>query len=127
MKKKILVVDDEKDILELVSIILSEGDITVYKAEDGRSALEIAKEKKPDLILLDIMMPEIDGWEVLKMLKKEKETKDIPIAMLTCKTEVRDKVLGIQEGAVDYITKPFAPDDLMSRVKEILGEERNKK
>ena len=127
MKKKILVVDDEKDILELVSIILSEGDIIVYKAEDGRSALEIAKEKKPDLILLDIMMPEIDGWEVLKMLKKEKETKDIPVAMLTCKTEVRDKVLGIQEGAVDYITKPFAPDDLMSRVKEILGEERNKK
>ncbi len=127
MKKKILVVDDEKDILELVSIILSEGDITVYKAEDGRNALEIAKEKKPDLILLDIMMPEIDGWEVLKMLKKEKETKDIPVAMLTCKTEVRDKVLGIQEGAVDYITKPFAPDDLMSRVKEILVEERNKK
>ena len=127
MKKKILVVDDEKDILELVSIILSEGDITVYKAEDGRSALEIAKEKKPDLILLDIMMPEIDGWEVLRMLKKEKETKDIPVAMLTCKIEVRDKVLGIQEGAVDYITKPFAPDDLMSRVKEILLEERNKK
>jgi DNA-binding response OmpR family regulator len=127
MKKKILVVDDEKDILELVSIILSEGDIIVYKAEDGHSALEIAKEKKPDLILLDIMMPEIDGWEVLKILKKGKETKDIPVAMLTCKTEVRDKVLGIQEGAVDYITKPFAPDDLMSRVKEILGEERNKK
>ena len=127
MKKKILVVDDEKDILELVSLILSESDITVYKAEDGLSGLEIAREKNPDLILLDIMMPEIDGWEVLKRLKIDEETKDIPVAMLTCKTEIRDKVLGIQEGAVDYITKPFAPDDLITRVKEILTKERNKK
>lgn len=120
MKKKVLIIDDEKDILELVSIILSESDISVYRAEDGLSGLEIAREEKPDLILLDIMMPEIDGWEVLKMLKVDEETKDIPVAMLTCKTETRDKVLGIQEGAIDYITKPFAPDDLLTKVEEIL-------
>ncbi|TES92349.1 MAG: response regulator [Candidatus Cloacimonadota bacterium] len=120
MKKKVLIIDDEKDILELVSIILSESDISVYRAEDGLSGLEIAREEKPDLILLDIMMPEIDGWEVLKMLKVDEETKDIPVAMLTCKTETRDKVLGIQEGAIDYITKPFAPDGLLTKVEEIL-------
>lgn len=124
MKKKILIVDDEKDILELVSIMLSDkGDIVVYKAENGLNALEIARKEKPDLILLDIMMPEIDGWEVLKMLKIDEVTKDIPVVMLTCKTETRDKVIGIQEGAVDYITKPFAPDDLITKVGEILKKE----
>lgn len=123
MKKKVLIIDDEKDILELVSIILSESDISVYRAEDGLSGMEIAREEKPDLILLDIMMPEIDGWEVLKILKVDEETKDIPVAMLTCKTETRDKVLGIQEGAIDYITKPFAPDDLKTRINEILTKE----
>lgn len=127
MKGKILVVDDEKDILELISIILSENEITVYKAQDGLSALEIAIKNKPDLILLDIMMPEIDGWEVLKMLKVDEETRDIPVAMLSCKSETRDKVLGIQEGAVDYITKPFAPDDLIIRVREILEKSKKEK
>ncbi len=122
MSAKILVVDDEKDILELVSIILAEEHITVLKAQDGLTALELARKEKPDLILLDIMMPEIDGWEVLKILKIEEETKDIPVAMLTCKTETRDKVLGIQEGAVDYITKPFAPEDLIMRVHDILSK-----
>ena len=120
---RVLIIDDEKDILELVSIILSESDISVYRAEDSLSGLEIAREEKPDLILLDIMMPETDGWEVLKMLKIDEETKDIPVAMLTCKTETRDKVLGIQEGAIDYITKPFAPDDLLTKVEEILTKE----
>ncbi|TET21591.1 MAG: response regulator [Candidatus Cloacimonadota bacterium] len=122
MSAKILVVDDEKDILELVSIILAEEHITVLKAQDGLTALELARKDKPDLILLDIMMPEIDGWEVLKILKIEEETKDIPVAMLTCKTETRDKVLGIQEGAADYITKPFAPEDLIMRVRDILSK-----
>lgn len=124
MKAKVLVVDDEQDILELVSLILSEEGLQVFQAEEGLSALEIARKEKPDLILLDIMMPEIDGWEVLKMLKIEEETKNIPVAMLTCKTETRDKVLGIQEGAVDYITKPFAPEDLLLRVQDILGKQK---
>ncbi len=124
MQSKILVVDDEKDILELVSLILSEGGIEVFQAQDGLSALEIARKEKPDLILLDIMMPEIDGWEVLKILKIEEETKNIPVAMLTCKTETRDKVLGIQEGAIDYITKPFAPEDLLVRVQDMLAKQK---
>jgi DNA-binding response OmpR family regulator len=124
MKSKILIVDDEKDILELVSLILSGEGLQVFQAQDGLSALEIARKEKPDLVLLDIMMPEIDGWEVLKILKIEEETKDIPVAMLTCKTETRDKVLGIQEGAVDYITKPFAPEDLLVRVQDILAKQR---
>ena len=121
MKSKILIVDDEKDILELVGLILSEQGMVVFQAQDGLSALEIARKEKPDLILLDIMMPEIDGWEVLKILKIEEQTKAIPVAMLTCKTETRDKVLGIQEGAVDYITKPFAPEDLLVRVQDMLA------
>jgi DNA-binding response OmpR family regulator len=125
MKWKILIVDDEKDILELVSIILTENDMIVFKAKDGLTALEIANKEKPDLILLDIMMPEIDGWEVLKMLKIDEGTRNIPVAMLSCKSETRDKVLGIQEGAIDYITKPFAPEDLAMRVREIL-EKRKK-
>ncbi len=124
MNAKILVVDDEKDILELVSLILTEEGLQVFTAQDGLGALEIARKEKPDLILLDIMMPEIDGWEVLKILKIEEETKNIPVAMLTCKTETRDKVLGIQEGAVDYITKPFAPEDLLLRVQDMLGKQR---
>jgi DNA-binding response OmpR family regulator len=124
MKSKVLIVDDEKDILELVGLILSEQGMIVLQAQDGLSALEIARKEKPDLILLDIMMPEIDGWEVLKILKIEEHTKDIPVAMLTCKTETRDKVLGIQEGAVDYITKPFAPEDLIVRVQDMLARKR---
>jgi two-component system alkaline phosphatase synthesis response regulator PhoP len=124
MKSKILVVDDEKDILELVGLILSEEGMEVLQALDGLSALEIARKEKPDLILLDIMMPEIDGWEVLKILKIEEETKNIPVAMLTCKTETRDKVLGIQEGAIDYITKPFAPEDLLVRVQDMLAKQK---
>lgn len=124
MKSKILIVDDERDILELVSLILSEGGMDVFQAQDGLSALEIARKEKPDLILLDIMMPEIDGWEVLKILKIEEETKDIPVAMLTCKTETRDKVMGIQEGAIDYITKPFAPEDLLVRVQDMLEKQK---
>lgn len=124
MKSKILVVDDEKDILELVGLILSGEGMSVLQAQDGLSALEIARKEKPDLILLDIMMPEIDGWEVLKILKIEEETKHIPVAMLTCKTETRDKVLGIQEGAVDYITKPFAPEDLIVRVQDMLARQK---
>lgn len=120
--KKVLIIDDEKDILELISIILSEEGIEVHKAEGGMVGLIMAREVKPDLILLDIMMPEIDGWEVLKMLKIDDDTKTIPVAMLTCKTETRDKVFGIQEGAVDYITKPFAPEDLLSRVDAILSQ-----
>jgi len=123
MKKRVLVVDDENDILELISIILSDNDITVYKAKDGLSGLEIARKKKPDLILLDIMMPEIDGWEVLKILKIDDETRNIPVAMLTCKTEIKDKVLGIQEGAIDYITKPFLTDDIIKKVKNLLTKE----
>ncbi len=118
--KKVLVIDDEKDILELISIILSDEGIDVYKAENGGLGYDTAREIKPDLILLDIMMPELDGWEVLKMLKIDDETKRIPVAMLTCKTETRDKVFGIQEGAIDYITKPFSPEDLVARVGAIL-------
>lgn len=124
MKKKVLVVDDEEDILELLSIILEESNIKVLKARDGLGALEIARKEKPDLVLLDIMMPEIDGWEVLKMLKIDEETREIPVAMLSCKKETRDKVIGIQEGAIDYITKPFVPDELSKRVNEILAGKR---
>ncbi|OQX56163.1 MAG: hypothetical protein B5M53_02890 [Candidatus Cloacimonas sp. 4484_209] len=122
--KKILVVDDEQDILELISIILSEKDTVVYKAKDGLTAIDIARKEKPDLILLDVMMPEMDGWEVLKILKIDEIAKDIPVVILTCKTETKDKVLGIQEGAVDYITKPFDPDYLHRRINEIIKENR---
>jgi DNA-binding response OmpR family regulator len=122
MKKKILVVDDEEDILHFLELVLREKGYQVATASSGHEALTRAQMEKPDLILLDIMMPQMDGWEVLKLLRVDDETSEIPVAMLSARTEAKDRVQGLQEGAVDYICKPFSLQDLLAKIDAIFTE-----
>ena len=119
--KVILVVDDNKDNVDLIEEILSEqGYENILTASSGSQSLSIINKRKPDLVLLDIMMPEIDGFEVCSILKKNKETADIPVIMITAKNEAEDLRRGFEVGAVDYITKPFEENELVERVKSAL-------
>ncbi len=122
-KGKILVVDDEADILRFLELVLTERGYHVTTAAGGRDAIDQARAQHPDLVLLDIMMPHMDGWEVLKLLRLDEKTAQIPVAMVSARTEPRDRVLGLQEGAVDYICKPFALDDLLTKVDSILEQQ----
>jgi two-component system phosphate regulon response regulator PhoB len=116
----ILVVDDEFDILNLLDFNLRKAGYRVLQAEDGPEALTIAESRAPHLILLDIMLPNMEGTEVLKRLKASKATESIPVIMLTAKGEEIDKIVGFELGAEDYITKPFSPRELVLRVKAVL-------
>jgi two-component system phosphate regulon response regulator PhoB len=118
--KRILVADDEPDVLQLVSANLKNAGYNVLKAEDGLSALNQARETLPSLIVLDLMLPEMSGLEVCKVLKKEPATAAIPIIMLTAKAEEVDRIVGLELGADDYMTKPFSPRELVLRVKSVL-------
>jgi DNA-binding response OmpR family regulator len=125
MKKKILIVDDEEDILHFLELVLKEKGYDVVTASGGQEALTRAQLERPHLVLLDIMMPQMDGWEVLKLLRVDEETADIPVAMLSARTEAKDRVQGLQEGAVDYICKPFSLQELLGKIETIftqLGE-----
>jgi len=119
---KIMVVDDEKDILDFFTVFLKQKSYEVIVAGSGEEALMKAHIEKPDLIFLDIMMPKMDGWEVLKLLKLDDETARIPVVMLSARTEAKDKVRGLQEGAIDYVCKPFSPRDLLKRIEHIMAE-----
>lgn len=116
-KPKILVVDDELHIVELIKFNLEKEGYTVIKAYDGKTAVDKAVMEKPDIVLLDVMLPEMDGFEVCRTLQGNESTCGIPIIMLTAKGEEIDKVLGLEMGADDYVTKPFSPRELMARVK----------
>ncbi len=118
---RVLVVDDEPDVIELIEMLLCRKGYEVLTAANGMEGLMRAHEEAPDLILLDIMMDEMDGWETLKLLKLEPATKAIPVVMVSARMEPRDKIRGLQEGAVDYITKPFAVKDLLDTVAGVLG------
>jgi DNA-binding response OmpR family regulator len=118
--KLILVADDEPDIVTIVEMILRSQGYDVLKAANGLEALELAERHSPDLILLDIMMPDMDGWEVLRLLHVDPSTSEIPVAMISAKTGSRAKITSMQEGAVDYITKPFDSQELLSKVRELL-------
>ena len=118
--KTILVIDDEKDLIKLIDLHLSKEEYLVISAKNGIEGLDIALKHKPDLILLDIMMPKLDGLEVCKRLKSATETSRIPVVMLTAKAQETDKVIGLELGADDYITKPFSPRELVARVKAVL-------
>src|SRR3972149_8740744 len=126
---KILVVDDEKDILTLLEYNLKKAGFTVVSAQDGPEALALSKKEKPDLIILDIMLPGMEGTEVCKILKGEETTRHIPIIMLTAKGEEIDRIVGFELGVDDYIIKPFSPRELVLRVKTVLkrGHERHEK
>jgi DNA-binding response OmpR family regulator len=120
MKHKVLVVDDEPDAVELIAFNLKGAGLDVITAADGTEALKKAAQHSPDLIVLDVMLPEVDGLEVCKVLRRDAKTSAIPILMLTAKAAEIDRVLGLELGADDYVTKPFSPRELVLRVKRLL-------
>jgi DNA-binding response OmpR family regulator len=117
LHKKILVVDDEPKIVDIVTAYLKRESYRVLTAYDGKEAIEIARNQVPDLIILDLMLPEISGWDVCRTLRAES---NVPIIMLTARDEDTDKIVGLELGADDYITKPFNPKELVSRVRAVL-------
>ncbi|HPL62468.1 MAG TPA: response regulator [Syntrophales bacterium] len=130
---KVLVVDDEKDIVDLVSFNLKKEGFAVEKAYDGERAMRIIRESAPDLILLDLMLPGIQGMDVCRMVRRDPRLSYIPVIMLTAKTDEVDKVLGLEIGADDYITKPFSVRELIARIRAVMrrfesgGEAEKKK
>ena len=118
--EKILVIEDEHDIRELISYNLENEGYDIIKSASGSEGIEQARKKLPNLILLDIMLPDIDGLEVCRKLKRDESTKDIPIIMLTAKSEDSDVISGLELGAADYITKPFSPRVLIARLRSVL-------
>jgi two-component system phosphate regulon response regulator PhoB len=123
-KEKILVVDDEEDILELIRYNLVKEGYQVSTVTSGEEALNKAKQEMPDLVLLDLMLPGLDGLEVCRELKRQPSTSQIPIVMLTAKTEDIDVVTGLELGSDDYITKPFSPRVLLARIKAVLRRKK---
>jgi len=117
MAKKILVVDDETELLKAISILLKTSGYEVVTVQDGQEGLEKAKSLSPDLIVLDILMPKMDGYEVCRLLKFDEKYKSIPIIMLTAKVQDIDKAMGKKVGADDYIAKPFETQDLIDKIK----------
>lgn len=126
-RNKILIAEDEDNIRRLIRVILQPEDYVFIEAKNGAEALEKTSEEMPDLIILDLMMPKIDGIEVCRQLKKNALTRKIPVIMLTAKKEMSDKVLGIKAGADDYLTKPFEPRELRVRVKTFLDKEKRER
>ena len=126
MKEKILIVEDEKTIVKLLEYNLKKESFITIVARSGEDAIAQAKKNHPDLILLDIMLPGIDGLEVCKTLKSDGKTSPIPIIMLTAKSQESDKVVGLELGADDYITKPFSPRELIARIKAVLRRVKDK-
>ncbi|GAA0724272.1 response regulator transcription factor [Clostridium malenominatum] len=130
-KKKILLIDDEEYIVELIKYNMEQNGFDVIYGYNGEEGIKLAEAEKPNIIILDVMMPGIDGYEVCKRIRNNKITKDIPIIMLTVKREEADKVIGLELGADDFVTKPFGVRELVARIKAVLrrvekddGEER---
>ncbi len=120
--KKILVVDDEEDVLEVLRLVLAKNGYEVLTATSGMDGLARAQSALPHLILLDIMMHQMDGWEVLKLFKLDERTSGIPVVILSARVEPKDKIRGLQEGAIDYVTKPFAVRDILTKIAAVLGQ-----
>lgn len=119
-KKKILLVDDEKDLVYAVELQLQANNYEVLTVYDGQEALNTARKEKPDLIILDLMLPKLDGYKVCRMLKFDEKYKYIPIIMFTARVQKSDKELGFEVGADAYLTKPFEPQVLLEKIKELL-------
>ena len=120
MAATVLVVDDEKDLVELVKYHLEKEGLKCLEARDGETALQVARERTPDLMVLDLMLPGVDGLEVCRKLRKDPKTSSIAIIMLTAKAEEVDRIVGLEMGADDYMVKPFSPRELLARVKAVL-------
>jgi DNA-binding response OmpR family regulator len=123
--RRVLVVDDQDDIREMARLVLAGAGYEVVVAASGKEALKLARASSFDLVLLDINMPELDGWATLRLLRADEALDALPVAMFSVKSEVRDKVSGLKDGAIDYITKPFGVDELISRVSRILASAGN--
>jgi two-component system, OmpR family, alkaline phosphatase synthesis response regulator PhoP len=121
-KKKILVVDDEVDLVKTIQFSLELGGYKVLVSYNGEDALTQARKENPDLILLDIMLPKLDGYKVCRLLKFDEQYKHIPILMMTAKTQEKDKLMGKETGANEYITKPFDIEELMGKIKAYLNK-----
>jgi two-component system alkaline phosphatase synthesis response regulator PhoP len=119
-KERVLIIEDELNIIELVAYNLEKEGWLVSKAQTGEEGLEKIEEEHPDIILLDLMLPGIDGMEICRRTRQNKLTKDIPIIILTAKAEEADRVLGLESGADDYVTKPFSPRELVARIRAVL-------
>ena len=124
MSSKVLVVEDEPDIQEVVSYNLRQSGFEVATADDGETALERIEQEDPDLVILDLMLPGVDGLEVCRMLKQNEAAKEIPVLMLTARSEEVDRIVGLELGADDYVVKPFSPRELVLRVRAILRRSR---
>ncbi len=121
MKPKILIVDDESDALEILGFKLREAGFNPIFAKDGTRAIAAARDEKPDLMVLDLMLPEVDGLEVCKILRRDANTAKMPIIMLTARAAEMDRVVGLELGADDYVTKPFSPRELVLRIRKLLA------
>jgi DNA-binding response OmpR family regulator len=117
----VLVAEDDEDILEMVVFDLEDEGYEVLTARDGDAAIALALERRPDLVLLDVAMPGLDGYEVTRRLRAEKSTSGTPVVLLTARAQVRDVILGFEAGANDYVTKPFRPEELRTRLQAALG------
>jgi len=124
--KLIVIIDDEPDILELVALHLKKANFKVKEFQDAKGFFNFIKSETPELIILDLMLPDVDGIEICKYLKKDDKLSSIPIIMLTARAEETDKVLGLELGADDYVTKPFSPRELVARVKAVLRRREQK-
>jgi two-component system, OmpR family, response regulator VicR len=123
--KVILCIEDEQEMIDLMRLILSRRGFEILGANGGKEGLEIIRKNHPDLVLLDLMMPEMDGWEVYQQMKADETTKDIPVIVVTAKAQSIDKVLGLHIAKVDdYIAKPFSPQELLASVDSVLGRKQ---
>jgi len=121
--KHILCIEDEPEMIDLIRLILGRRGFEVIGAAGGKEGLEKVRQEPPDLILLDLMMPDMDGWEVYQQIKADEKTRDIPVIVVTAKAQSIDKVLGLHIAKVDdYIAKPFSPQDLLNSVDKVFGE-----
>lgn len=121
MQKKILIVDDEQDIVESLKFVLEASNFDCYCAYNGEDGLKMAKEIIPDLIILDVMMPKINGYKISRLLKYDNKYKNIPILMVTARSQEEDKLIGEETGVNEYITKPFELDEIVKKVEGYLG------
>ncbi len=124
--KMILCIEDEPEMIDLIRLILSRRGFEIRGANGGKEGLKIIRNEHPDLVLLDLMMPEMDGWEVYQQMKADEATKNIPVIVVTAKAQSIDKVLGLHIAKVDdYIAKPFSPQELLTSVDTVLGRNKN--
>jgi DNA-binding response OmpR family regulator len=122
-KKCIVYIEDDPEMLDLVELILNRHGFDVHGAHGGREGIDLVHQEHPDLILLDLMMPDLDGWDVYQQLKAEPDTKEVPVIVITAKTQSIDKVLGLHIAKVDdYISKPFRPQELLDSIEKVLSE-----